>query len=88
MVLTRMDAVFVGVLGMRGRGMGVVGGFLVVARFVVLSGFGVMLGGLGVVGSGVLVAFGGFLRHGVGFYGAPEAVRASKLHLLNERRMK
>ena len=59
------------VVGVRGRGMGVVGGFFVVAGLVVLGSFGVVFGGLRVVGGGVLVALGGFLRHGMGMLGRP-----------------
>ena len=59
------------VVGVRGRGMGVVGGFFVVAGLVVLGSFGVVFGGLCVVGGGVLVALGGFLRHGMGILGRP-----------------
>ena len=73
--LARVLGMALGVVGMGGRSVSVVGGFLVMADLVVLGGFGVVLGSLGVVGGGVLVAFGGFLRHDVGFYGAPLAVR-------------
>ena len=44
---------------------GMVGGLLVVAGLVALGGFGVVFGSLRVVGGGVLVALGCFLRHGV-----------------------
>ena len=54
-----------GVPGMSSRGMGVVGGFLVVAGLVAFGGFGVVFGSLRVVGDGVLVAFSCFLRHDV-----------------------
>ena len=60
-----------GVVGVRGRSMGVVCGLFVVAGLVVLGGFGVVLGGLRVMGGGVLVALGGFLRHEMGILGYP-----------------
>ena len=55
-----------GVLNMRSDDVGVMGGLFVVARFVMFGEFGVVLGGLWVVGGSVLVAFGCFLRHEMG----------------------
>ena len=46
--------------------MGVMGSLFVIASLVVLGGFGVVFSGLRVVGGGVLVALCCFLRHGVG----------------------
>ena len=59
-----------GVVRVGGGGVGVVSCFFVVAGLVVLGGLSVVLGGLGVVGGGVLVAFSGFLPHGVGNFTA------------------
>ena len=69
--LAGVGGVLGGVVRVRGRGVGVVGGLLVVARLVVLGGFGVVFGGRGVVDGGLLVALGGFLRHNVGILGCP-----------------
>ena len=55
-----------GVRGMSLRRMGMVGGFFMAASFVLLSGFGVVFGGLRVVGGGLLVAISCLLRHDVG----------------------
>ena len=59
-VLLGVGGVLLGVGRMRGRRMGVVRGFFVVAGLVVLGGFGVVLGSFRVVGGGVFVAFSGF----------------------------
>ena len=69
--LASVLGVVFGVLGVSGRGMGVVGGFLVVAGLMMLGGFGVVFGSLRVVGGGVLVAFSCFLRHDVGIKARP-----------------
>ena len=58
--------VLLGILGVRGSSMGVVGSLFVVAGLLVLSGFGVVLSCLRVVGGGVLVTICCFLRHDVG----------------------
>ena len=55
-----------GVVHVRGRGMGMMRRFLMIAGLVVLGGFTVVLSGLRVVGGGVLVALGCFFRHGIG----------------------
>ena len=51
--------------------MGVMGSLFMIAGLVVLSGFGVVFSSLRVVGGGVLVTLGGFLRHGMGMLGRP-----------------
>ena len=55
-----------GVVGVGRGGISVVRGFLVMAGLVMLGSFGMVFGGLRVMGGGVFVAFGCFLRHEVG----------------------
>ena len=61
-----LGSVLGSVEGVAIRRMGVVGRLLVVAGLIVLGRFGVVLSGPSMVGGGILVAFGSFLRHGVG----------------------
>ena len=67
----RVGRMLRGVVSVSRGGVGVVGGFFVVAGLVVLGSFGVVFGGLRVVGGSVLVTLGGFLRHGMGMLGRP-----------------
>lgn len=62
--LAGIRAMLGGVVRMRSSGMGMVGRLLMVATFVLLGSFGVVLRGFGVVLSRVLVALCCLLRHG------------------------
>ena len=62
-VTARLMMMFLGVAGMAMRGMGVVGGLLMVAGIMVLGGFAMMLGGMLVVLGGLVVMFDGVLAH-------------------------
>jgi hypothetical protein len=64
MVLRGFSGVVLGLNMMAMRQMGVVGGLLVIALFVVLGGVLVMLRGVFVVLRGVAMMIGVFLRHG------------------------
>ena len=59
----RLVVMFLGVAGMAMRGMGVVGGLLVVAGIMVLGGFAMMLGGMLVMFGGLVVMFDGVFAH-------------------------
>jgi len=65
-MLAGMAGMLVGVGGVSRRRMGMVSRLLMVARFLVLGRFGMVFSRFGVMGGGVLVTFGCFLRHGVG----------------------
>jgi hypothetical protein len=54
---------FFGVAGVAMRGMGVVGGLLVITGVMVLGGFAMMLGGMLVMFGGLVVMFDGVLAH-------------------------
>jgi hypothetical protein len=62
-VTARLVMMLFGVAGMAMRGMGVVGGLLVVAGIMVLGGFAMMLGGMLVMFGGLVVMFDGVLAH-------------------------
>jgi hypothetical protein len=59
----RLVMMFLGVAGMAMRGVGVVGGLLVVAGIMVLGGFAMMLGGMLVMFGGLVVMLDGVLAH-------------------------
>jgi hypothetical protein len=62
-VTARFVMMLFGVAGMAMRGVGVVGGLLVVAGIMVLGGFAMMLGGMLVMLGGLVVMFDGVLAH-------------------------
>ena len=59
----RLVMMLFGVAGMAMRGVGVVGGLLVVAGIMVLGGFAMMLGGMLVMFGGLVVMFDGVFAH-------------------------
>lgn len=58
-----MGGVLSCIVSMRGNGLGIESDFFVVAGLLVLCGFGVVLGGFGMMHGGVLVALVCFLQH-------------------------
>lgn len=63
-MLARLGAVMRGMVSMALRGMGVMGGLLVMTAFVMLCSFAVMLSGLLVMLGGLMMMVRSLMRHG------------------------